>query len=84
MRRVFLITVFVYLLAGIFFHAGWERAQSRCREQKHRMGEFVEPPVFSFPISLIFDITMWPIYSMANLYHSGKIFATACDQDRDF
>ncbi len=79
MRRLFWIFVGLYLLVGVGFHVGWERAQQKCRHEMERRGEFVEPPVYSFPISLFFDMTMWPVYMMANYYHRGTIFATPCD-----
>ncbi len=82
MRRIFWIFVGLYLLVGVGFHVGWERAQQKCRHEMEMRGEFVEPPVYSFPISLFFDMTMWPVYMMANYYHRGTIFATPCDKFR--
>jgi hypothetical protein len=41
-------------------------------------GEFVEPEVFENAIGFVFDVTFWPVYARANIYHDGMPFATPC------
>lgn len=44
-------------------------AQDACREARLARGEFVEPEVFPGPLGLFFDVTWWPVYAWANVYH---------------
>ncbi|MGB9888518.1 MAG: hypothetical protein ACPLTQ_02480 [Anaerolineae bacterium] len=75
---VLLVLVGLYLLLGLGFHIGWEQAQEVCRAERAAQGEFVEPPVFWWPIRLAFTVINWPIYAWWNYYHDGTIFATPC------
>ncbi|WP_299025901.1 hypothetical protein [uncultured Thermanaerothrix sp.] len=76
--RLLLFMLIVYLVLGLAFHVGWETAQAQCRQVQASRGEFVEPGVFAWPLRLAFDLTFWPVYTWANLYHDGVIFATPC------
>jgi hypothetical protein len=76
--RVFLVLLIVYLALGLAFHVFWQSAQDACRQERVAQGEFVEPEVFGWPISLFFDLTFWPVYASANLFHDGTPFATPC------
>jgi len=76
---VFLVLILLYLGLGLGFHFLWESAQEACREVRMAQGEFVEPEVFWGPLGLFFDVTSWPIYAWANVYHFGTLFATPCD-----
>lgn len=75
---VLLIFALVYLGLGLGFHIKWESALDTCRETRLARGEFVEPEVFGNALGAIFDITYWPVYSWANIYHFGNPFATPC------
>jgi hypothetical protein len=68
----------VYLLLGIGFHIKWKSALDTCREAQMAKGEFVEPEVFGNALGMFFDVTYWPVYSWANIYHFGSPFATPC------
>lgn len=70
--------VFLYLALGLGFHFAWKNAQAACREARAARGEFVEPEVFAEPLALLFDVTAWPVYVWANLYHDGTPLATPC------
>lgn len=74
----FMILALVYLGLGVGFHFKWKSALATCRHARIAQGEFVEPEVFGNAIGLLFDIACWPIYSAANLYHDGTLFATPC------
>jgi len=67
----------LYVCGGVIFHAGWEKAQRECRDLKRARGEFVEPEVFPL-LGVFFDITLWPVYVLANLRQDGVVFATPC------
>lgn len=75
---IVLIFILVYLALGLGFHFKWKSALETCREARVARGEFVEPEVFSGPLGLAFDVTFWPVYAEANLYHDGTPFATPC------
>lgn len=79
--KVMLAVLALYLALGLAFHIRWNAAQEACRRARQARGEFVEPPVFAEPIALFFDVTYWPVYALANLYHKGHIWATPCDSD---
>ncbi len=72
------ILVLAYLTTGLAFHFKWKSELAACREARRARGEFVEPEVFGGVLSLIFDVTYWPVYSWANIYHFGTPFATPC------
>lgn len=73
-----LLLILAYLGLGLAFHVAWERAQEACREARLARGEFVEPEVFGGALGLAFDMTWWPVYAWANVYHFGTPFATPC------
>lgn len=73
-----LVLIVVYLGLGLGFHFKWESELAACRETRLARGEFVEPRVFSAPLALAFDVTFWPVYAWANIYHDGTPFATPC------
>jgi len=80
-RKIFLaLLIFVtfYLGVGLAFHLKWESALTACREMREAQGEFVEPEVFGGVLGLVFDMTNWPVYAWANIYHDGTPFATPC------
>jgi hypothetical protein len=68
----------IYLGVGLGFHFQWKNAQDACREARLARGEYVEPEVFWAPLALAFDVTFWPVYAWANIYHDGTPFATPC------
>jgi hypothetical protein len=73
-----LILALVYLGLGLGFHLKWKGALEACREARMAQGEFVEPEVFGNALGLVFDVTWWPVYVAANIYHDGTPFATPC------
>lgn len=73
-----LFLILVYGGVGLGFHFRWRSALEECREVRRARGEFVEPPVFAEPIALAFDVSFWPVYAAANIYHDGTPFATPC------
>lgn len=75
---VLLAVALVYLVLGLGFHFAWKHALDACREARLARGEFVEPEVFGNILGLFFDVTYWPVYMWANLYHDGTPFATPC------
>ena len=75
---VSLVLILVYLGLGLGFHLKWKSALTACREAQMARGEFVEPEVFWAPLALAFDVTFWPVYAWANVYHDGTPFATPC------
>ena len=72
------VLIFVYLGIGLGFHCTWKSELAACREARMARGEFVEPEVFWAPLALAFDVTFWPVYAWANIYHDGTPFATPC------
>jgi len=84
-RKIFLallILVSLYLGIGFVFHFKWQSALAACREMRRAQGEFVEPEVFGGFMGLVFDVTSWPFYAWANIYHDGTPFATPCSHSR--
>ncbi|MGQ9586318.1 MAG: hypothetical protein ACUVXG_13085 [Anaerolineae bacterium] len=75
---VLLILALIYLGLGLGFHVTWKSALDACREARMARSEFVEPEVFWGPLGLFFDVTWWPVYAWANVYHDGTPFATPC------
>ena len=75
---VLLILALVYLGLGLGFPFMWRSTLTACSEERTAQGEFVELAVFDNVIGLVFDITYWPVYSWANIYHDGTPFATPC------
>lgn len=81
-KIVYILMVFVlaYLGLGLGFHIMWNNALDACREARMAKGEFVEPEIFGNALGAIFDITSWPVYSWANIYHFGNPFSTPCSR----
>ena len=75
---IVLVSAFLYLVVGLVFHFAWQQALAACREARAACGEFVEPEVFAEPLALAFDVTAWPVYVWANVYHDGTPLATPC------
>ena len=75
---VLLVLILVYLGLGLGLHLKWKAALTACRDARTALGEFVEPEVFSAPLGLAFDVTFWPVYAWANVYHDGTPFSTPC------
>lgn len=75
---ILLALILIYAALGLGFHVTWQSALASCREARAARGEFVEPEVFWWGISLAFDVAFWPIYVWANIYHDGTPFATPC------
>ena len=75
---ILLVLVILYAAVGLVFHIKWQSAQETCRAIRRAQGEFVEPEVFGGALGLLFDVTYWPIYAWANMYHDGTPFATPC------
>lgn len=76
---VFLAITLVYLAIGLGFHFTWNSALEACREARIARGEVVEPEVFGGAVGLAFDVTSWPFYVRANIYHWNTPFATPCN-----
>ena len=76
---LFLAIALIYLTIGLGFHFAWNSALEACREARMARGEFVEPQVFGGIVGMVFDMTSWPFYVRANIYHWGTPFATPCD-----
>ena len=72
------VLILVYLGVGLGFHFMWKSELAACRDARMARGEFVEPEVFWAPLALAFDVTFWPVYAWANIYHDGTPFATPC------
>ena len=75
---VLLIFALVYLGLGLGFHIKWKSELADCREERIAQDEFVESEVFGNVLGLVFNLTFWPVYSAANIYHDGTPFATPC------
>lgn len=78
----FIALVAFYLSAGVVFHFVWKHELEACRAVRQARGEFVEPEMFGGVIGFVFDVTYWPTYMWANLYHSGTPFSTPCTPKR--
>jgi len=78
-----LISIALYLGIGLAFHLKWKSALETCREMQRAQGEFVEPEVFGGVLGLVFDVTNWPVYAWANIYHFGTPFSTPCIHSKD-
>lgn len=76
--RLLLLLILLYLGLGLGFHLKWQSDLAACREARTARGEFVEPEVFGGPLALVFDLTYWPVFVWANIYHHGTPFATPC------
>lgn len=74
----FSIFTVIYLAIGLAFHVKWTNDLDACREIRKAQGEFVEPEVFAGLLGLVFDMTNWPVYAGANIYHFGTPFSTPC------
>jgi hypothetical protein len=75
---IVLVIVLIYVGLGLGFHFMWQSELAACREARKARGEFAGPPVFWAPLALAFDVTYWPVYAWANIYHDGTPFATPC------
>jgi len=75
---ILLVLILIYLGLGLGFHFKWKSELAACREMRIARGEFVETEVFWAPLALTFDVTFWPVYAWANIYHDGTLFATPC------
>jgi hypothetical protein len=75
---ILLALIILYVALGLAFHIKWHSALDACREARRARGEFVEPEVFGGVLGLLFDVTYWPVYAWANIYHDGTPFATPC------
>jgi hypothetical protein len=75
---ILLVLILVYLGLGLGFHFKWKSELAACREARMARGEFAEHEVFWAPLALAFDVTFWPVYAWANIYHDGTPFATPC------
>lgn len=75
---VLLVIVLIYVALGLGFHVMWKSQLEACRQERMARGEFVEPEVFWAPLALAFDVTYWPVYAWANIYHDGTPFASPC------
>lgn len=79
-KRLIILSVIliVYFALGLGFHLKWSDELTKCNEILREQGEFVEPEIFRTAVGFVFDITFWPVYSVANIYHDGTPFATPC------
>jgi hypothetical protein len=75
---ILLVLILVYLGLGLGFHLMWKSELAACRDARMARGEFIEPEVFWAPLALTFDVTFWPVYAWANIYHDRTPFATPC------
>jgi len=75
---IILLALLIYLVFGFGFHFKWKSELAACREVRLTRGEFVEEEVFWTALALAFDVTYWPVYAWANIYHDGTPFATPC------
>jgi hypothetical protein len=74
----FSVILIVYFALGLAFHVRWSNELVKCNEVLREQGEFVEPEMFRSATGFIFNVTFWPVYSAANIYHDGTTFATPC------
>jgi hypothetical protein len=75
---ILLVLILVCLGVGLGFHFKWKGELAACREARMARGEFVEPEVFWAPLAIAFDVSFWPVYVWADIYHDGTPFATPC------
>jgi len=76
--RVLVALGLLYVALGLGFHIKWKHDLDACRALRRARGEFVEPEVFAWPLSLALDVANWPVYAYWNVYHDGTPFATPC------
>lgn len=69
----------LYVSIGLAFHVGGKSVSAACRAAREARGEVVDPEVFGGAMGLVFDVSWWPVYLWANLYHFGRLFPTPCD-----
>ncbi|WP_157042574.1 hypothetical protein [Roseiflexus castenholzii] len=70
-----IILALIYASVGLSLHFKWKSDWKACKELKASKGEFVEPrEVFGGIIGLAFDVSAWPMYTLANIYHFGTPF----------
>lgn len=75
---LFFVILIVYFALGLGFHLKWSDELAKCNEILREQGEFVEPEIFRTTVGFVFNVTFWPVYSVANIYHDGTPFATPC------
>ncbi len=75
---VFSVILIVYFALGLGFHLKQSDELGRCNDLLREQGEFVEPKMFRTTVGFVFNVTFWPVYSVANIYHDGTPFATPC------
>jgi len=76
--RVLVALGLLYVALGLGFHIKWKHDLDVCRALRQARGEFVEPEVFAWPLSLALDVANWPVYAYWNVYHDSTPFATPC------
>lgn len=74
---ILLVAVALYVGGGVAFHVGWTHALEACRALRAARGEFVEP-AWPQGVTFAFNVSFWPVYAAANVYHDGTPFATPC------
>ncbi len=75
---ILLLLIILYLSIGVWFHIQENRYWNLCREERLKRGEFVEPEVYPV-IGVLFDVSYWPVYMLANKYNFGSIFGRKCN-----
>lgn len=75
---IVLVAFTAHLALGFGFHFKWSAELAKCNAVLREQGEFVEPEIFNTSVGLVFNVTFWPIYVMANMYHDDTPFATPC------
>lgn len=69
------VLVLLYAGIGLLLHVRWKSDRQACLALRASRGEFVEPfEVYDGLPGLVFDVTAWPVYTWANLYHFGTPF----------
>lgn len=71
----FMIIALVHVSIGLSLHFKWKSDWNACQELKASRGEFVEPyEIYGGMLGVFFDVSAWPVYSWANIYHFGTPF----------
>lgn len=83
MRRLVyavLILALIYVSVGLSLHFKWKSDWKACQELKTSVEEFVEPQeALGGIIGVAFDVSAWPLYTWANIYHFGTPFPPCSD-----
>ena len=70
-----IILALIYASVGLLLHFKWKSDWKARQELKASKGELVEShEVFDGIIGLAFDVSAWPMYTWANIYHFGTPF----------